>query len=174
MDASDASEEEYRLLPTDQSDYGRDYERDGNVLFPCVLYCFALIRELTGKQNSLQRHTSKLVIGLCIASFAAIFFHLSVLGFQGYQMHLSSRKSSDEPLEFKSSYFGLDGIVRDPNTPPPPPVMNFPLVMAQIDSANPDRIIPYARGHLTVMGTIYSDDRTLQITSQVRVNSSSP
>lgn len=122
---------------------------------------------LTGKHNPLERHASKAVIGLCIASFATICLHLGVLGFQGYQLHLSGSKTSEEPLEFRSSYFSLEGIVRDPSAPPPPPIMNSPLIMVQIDSSKPDHVIPYTHRRPTPMGTIYPDDRMLHITSQV-------
>lgn len=106
-------------------------------------------------------------------SFTIICLHLGVLGYKSYQMHVLSSTTLDQSLEFKSSYFGLEGINRNPSSPRLPPIMNFPLIMAQVNSSEPDQVIPYAHKRPTEMGTIYSDDRTLHITSQVRSSRSS-
>lgn len=96
------------------------------------------------------------------------FLNAAVLAYPGMLAFGPGKKfTSTETLEYRSSYIGLENIARSSSSEPLTPFLNFPVLLAQINSSEPEEVMwdPHRRD--TPMGMIYPDDRRFQVSSDV-------
>jgi hypothetical protein len=75
-------------------------------------------------------------------------------------------------LEFVDTYIGLDSAIYDAPPTIPNPISNYPLLVAQINSSNPEMVYLDTHRWMSRMGMIYPEDRRIIVTSEVRNNNS--
>ncbi|KAJ7591579.1 hypothetical protein C8J56DRAFT_781593 [Mycena floridula] len=70
-------------------------------------------------------------------------------------------------LQRPSQFIGFDKISR-PSPPVPRQFENFPLLLTQVDSANPDKFFgQYLKKYTASIGTVYPEIRRVQITDTI-------
>ncbi|KAK7042608.1 hypothetical protein R3P38DRAFT_2891393 [Favolaschia claudopus] len=69
-------------------------------------------------------------------------------------------------LEFVSPYIGLDSAIHHDSSPLPP-IVNFPILLAQVDSAQPGAIALDTHRWNSSFGMVYPADRTFKVASGI-------
>lgn len=75
-------------------------------------------------------------------------------------------------LEFVSQYIGLDRAIRDPESPPLRPILNFPLLISPINASDPDKAMNLPRKWKSSFGMVYLQERHFTVSGSVRVSHS--
>lgn len=86
---------------------------------------------------------------------------------------LSHHGTPADRLEFVSQYIGLDRAIRDPESPPSRPILNFPLVISPINASDPDKAMNHPRKWKSSFGMVYLQERHFTVSESVRVFHSS-
>lgn len=70
-------------------------------------------------------------------------------------------------LEFVSQYIGLDRAIRDPESPPLRPILNFPLLISPINASDPDKAMNLPRKWKSSFGMVYLQERHFTVSGSV-------
>ncbi|KAF8205914.1 hypothetical protein K438DRAFT_1578626 [Mycena galopus ATCC 62051] len=104
----------------------------------------------------------KFAVYACLASIACTFLNISFLTFRKAFV-TNDIKYAHIELPTPNSYIGLERAVRDPNSPPPKPISNFPLFTAQVNQSEPNAVYYEYNRHFTNFGTAWPTDRKFRV-----------
>ncbi|KAJ7160002.1 hypothetical protein C8R43DRAFT_1124367 [Mycena crocata] len=122
------------------------------------IHAHARSRSLLGGST---KRTDHLVLLACLTSVASLFLNIT-----RFHLHANSPSTARGKLGYPNPYIGLErAILKD--TTPPAPIVNFPLVLAQINSSEPGTIYLQQPHSPTFFGMIYPEDRDFLVTNQV-------
>jgi hypothetical protein len=82
-----------------------------------------------------------------------------------YHWHTSPPTPSK--LRYPNPYIGLENAVLT-ETDPAAPIINFPLLLSQINSSNPTAVYPQQPHSPTSFGMIYTEDREFMVNNEAR------
>jgi len=115
------------------------------------------------KAHPLERRTLQAIICAAIASLICTAVNIVYVGFP----LITQSSSHGEPslsgsLEFVSPYIGLDFAIHHDSSPLPP-IVNFPILLAQIDAAHPTEVLLDTHKWNSSLGMVYPADRTFKV-----------
>lgn len=82
-------------------------------------------------------------------------------------MYIQRPRFPTQPLEFVSPYIGLETAIYSVNAPPLPPIINFPMLLAQVNASEPARAFHDKHRLDTTFGMVYPSDRRFEVSSDV-------
>ncbi|KAI0355425.1 hypothetical protein OH77DRAFT_325185 [Trametes cingulata] len=144
-----------------------------NILFPRkVLVASASVRSYssstlvaftsdTGGPSPGNRRCS-LLLWACLLSVLCSLINTSFTVFRALA-HRQVVRSQHEPLEYASTYIGLDSAYRDPAASPLPPIHNFPVAIGVVNRSEPSAVYLDAPRYFSTFGTIYTGERRVKI-----------
>ncbi|KAJ7124101.1 hypothetical protein C8R43DRAFT_1076087 [Mycena crocata] len=101
------------------------------------------------------------VLVACLISVSSLALNIAILSHSVQRITPLPQK-----LIFPNSYIGLENaILRD--TAPLKPIINFPLLIAQINSSEPSAVYLQQSHSLTSFGMVYPEDREFIVDSEV-------
>lgn len=115
--------------------------------------------------HPLERRAFKFIIAAAVASIACTVLNITILGFHP---SWSPAPTPSGRLPYANSYVGLETAVRDPNSPPIKPIMNYPVVLAQIDKSTPKKVFLDTHHLPSPFGTFFPEDRKFKVSKDVR------
>lgn len=131
------------------------------------LTCSQISEEKKPFSEPLERRALRMVVWAGAASMACTALTLGLLLF-------SPTAFSSEPLpsslEFASPYIGLERAIHHSNESLPP-IVNFPILMAQIDSSQPHKVFYDTHRWDSSFGMIYPRDRRFEVSPTVLTSS---
>ncbi|KAJ6569447.1 hypothetical protein B0H19DRAFT_695083 [Mycena capillaripes] len=115
----------------------------------------------------LERRTLHAIFWAGIASLICTALNLVFIGFPFVARNPGSRgPTSFGSLEFVSPYIGLDFAIHH-DTLPLPPIVNFPVLLAQVEAARPSQVRLDTHRWNSSFGMIYPADRTFNVASGI-------
>ncbi|KAF7357609.1 hypothetical protein MSAN_01357300 [Mycena sanguinolenta] len=138
-----------------------DFEKAANGESRVASYCESSAKTQPAEVNLLERRVLRVLLWAGFASLACTALTIIYLVFPG----LSSRTSAQAPsgaLEFVSPYIGLDIAIHH-DTSPLPPIVNYPILLAQVNAAQPHEVLLDTHRWNSSFGMIYPADRTFKV-----------
>ncbi|KAF7305434.1 hypothetical protein HMN09_00796000 [Mycena chlorophos] len=112
---------------------------------------------------STDRRTLLLLI---FASFAAVLsIALNLLNLR--PVPETSKAPNPTKLKYPNPYIGLEHAVLPTDIPPAKPILNTPLLLAQVNRSAPAQVYPQTPKWDSTFGMIYSEDREVVVDSEV-------
>ncbi|KAJ7818317.1 hypothetical protein B0H14DRAFT_2520484 [Mycena olivaceomarginata] len=141
-------------------------DEDGDHLHPVGVCDCGSPHSRRSAETHWEKRALKYAIYACLASMACTFLNLSFLTFRRVFV-TNNIKYAHIELETPNSYIGLERAVRDPNSPPPKPVSNYPRFSAQVNQTDPSAVYYEFNRHFTNFGTAWPTDRTFRVAAEV-------
>ncbi|KAF4573463.1 hypothetical protein EYR36_007978 [Pleurotus pulmonarius] len=118
-------------------------------------------RNPKGRQEA---YTNYWIASLAVAS---LICSVAILVYIHSHNALSHHGTPADRLEFVSQYIGLDRAIRDPESPPSRPILNFPLVISPINASDPDKAMNHPRNWKSSFGMVYLQERHFTVSESV-------
>ncbi|KAJ6498093.1 hypothetical protein C8R47DRAFT_318932 [Mycena vitilis] len=110
----------------------------------------------------LERRALRAILWAGIASLICTALNIFFIGFPVITRNHGVVETSSGPLEFVSPYIGLDFAIHHDSVPLPP-IVNFPVLLAQVDAAHPSEVLLDTHRWNSSFGMIYPADRTFEV-----------